>query len=176
MMKLAGVFIALFLAISCVSCSGENEDSSAEFALAVVEDNILTTDYTALVEITRVRTSEAMQNSTAPGDQDLMAIIYTAKILQDFQGQAQEHIEYTHYVERSDGLEGLGSGVIIVSLCKDKQGAFYLPDVGYELPAEQDLIENAQEIKALLEAKQLSLRRNGDYACCPYSPGPCPEP
>lgn len=174
MMKMAGIIFALSLAISCVSCTAGDGDSNTKLALAVVEDNILTTDYTALVEITQVKTLETMKDSAALGDQDLMAINYTAKILQSYQGKEQDNIEYTQYIEKSEGLEGLSSGVIVVSLCRDKEGTLYLPDIGYELPAEKVLIEKAQEIKTLLEAKQLSLRRNGDYACCPYSPGPCP--
>ena len=172
-MKLFSVLVASFLTISCASNTIGGGDSRTEYALAVVEDNILTTDYSALVEITRVRTEEVGIDPEKDGE-TLMAVIYTAKVLHIYQGESTGQIEYIQYTKRSEGPEGLSRGAQIVSLCRDRDGSLYLPDIGYELPAEQPLLDRAESVRAQLEARRLSLRRGADYACCPHTAGACP--
>jgi hypothetical protein len=166
--RIFGLVVFLFLSSSFACDTIDEADRRTEFALAAVEDNILTTDYTALVEITKANAEEIAGGNAAEGDEELVAVKYTAKVLETFVGNAQKNIVFTEYVEKNEGLEDLSSGVLIVSLCKDKDGNYYLPDIGYELPAQNVIVEKAREIKALIKDKKLSLRKNNDnYACDP---------
>ena len=176
MVRIFGLFVFLFLSLSFACDADDEADRKTEFAVAVVEDNILTTDYTALVEITKVNAEDIAEDSAVKDDEDLLAVKYSAKVLESYLGNEQKNIEYTEYIEKSEGLEDLSSGVLIVSLCKDKDGNYYLPDIGYELPAQDLIVEKAREIKALIKDKKLSLRKNVyDYACDPHPIGPCPQ-
>jgi len=165
--KISGLIVFLFLSSSCAPGGNGEADRKTEFALAAVEDNILTTDYTALIEITSVSAEDIAEDSSATDDEDLVAVKYTARVLESYLGDEQKNIVFTEYVEKSEGLEDLSSGVLIVSLCKDKDGNYYLPDIGYELPAQDVLIEKSKEIEALINDKKASPRRDDDYACNP---------
>ena len=172
-MRLFGLVVFLFLSFSCSPENDGEEDSKAEFALAAVEDNILTTDYTALVEIIKVNVEGIAEDSTAKNDEALVTVKYTARILESYLGQEQKTIEFREYVEKSEGLSGLSRGVLIVSLCKDKADNYYLPDIGYELPAQNVILERAKKIKRQIKDKKLTLHKDdASYACVPHLIGP----
>ncbi len=166
-MKIFGLVVFLFLSLSCASENHGEENGKTDFALAAVEDNILTTDYTALVEITNVDIEDSAEGDIVKDEGDLVAIKYTARIFESYVGNDQKTIVFTEYIEKSGGFESVGQGALIVSLCKDKQGEYYLPDIGYELPAHDVIVEKAKEIKARIQSQKLSLRRKGDdsYVC-----------
>lgn len=159
-----------FLAFSliCISCTVSENDRRIDFALAVIEDNILTTDYTAQVEIIDRSIDENFKENVSSGNEDIVAVIYTAKILERYNGEKLNRLVFTEFVEKSEEFNEFKSGILIVSLCKDKQGKFYLPDIGYELPAKSVLIEKAKEIKILLNNKKLLLHQQEDNYACNY--------
>lgn len=148
-------FIAiLLLAFSCIA--GENK-SKINFALNVIEENILTTDFTALLKVTKV---------TAANKKKLVVVNYSADILESFAGGEVKNIIFTEYIEKDEKFNNTCGSVLIVSLCKDKNGNYYLPDIGYELPAEDVLLKKAREVKTLIHSKKLSMRKDQDsYAC-----------
>ncbi len=145
-----------------------DNDRRIDFALAAIEQNILTTDYTAQVEIIGRTIDENFKENVNPGNEDIVAVTYTAKILERYNGEKLNSLVFTEFVEKSEEFDEFKSGILIVSLCKDKQGEFYLPDLGYELPAKSVLIEKAKEIKILLNNKKLLLRQQDDNYACDY--------
>jgi hypothetical protein len=153
--------IALLLSLFCLSCTAGDVDEQTAFALEAVQDNLLTTDLSALIEIT----GNSVEELPSSEGEALLAIHYRARILETFLGDPPESIQYTAYQEKSEGLENLSEGRLIVSLCREPDGSYYLADIGYELPPDGALIKKAREIGRLINAKKLSLQRGDDYAC-----------
>ena len=141
-MRIFGLVVFFILSSSFACDSTDEADSGTEFALAAVQDNILTTDYTALVEIEKTDT-EDFAGDTPEDEEELVAVKYTAKVLETFLGPEHRNIVFTEYVVKSEGLEDLSSGDLIVSLCKDTDGNYYLPDIGFEMEASDALTAEA---------------------------------
>lgn len=156
----------LILCFFCLSCTANDVDEQTRFALIAIQGNIVTTDFSALVEITSTTIKEPSKIEASMDKDELVAVNYSASVLESYLGKKVDVIVFTEYVEKSEGLDNLSQGKLIVSLCKENDGTYYLPDIGYELPPETALIEKAREIKILLIEKKLSLHRDKDnYAC-----------
>ena len=151
----------LLLSLFCLSCTAGDVDEQTEFALAAVHDNLLTTDLSALIEIS----GSSVEELPSSEGEELVAVHYRARIIEVFQGKATDRIQFTEFREKQEGLEDLSQGRLIVSLCKDTDGSYYLPDIGYELPHDQALINKAREIKRLIQERKISLQHGDDYAC-----------
>jgi hypothetical protein len=165
--RIFGLAVFLILSTSLACDSNDEVDSATEFALAAVQDNLLTTDYSALVEIEKTDT-EVIAGDAPEDEEALVAVKYTAKVLETFLGNELKNIVFTEYIVKSEGLEDLSSGTLIVSLCKDKDGNYYLPDIGFELPAHNVIIEKARKISTLIKDKKLTLHKDDEnYACNP---------
>lgn len=151
---------------SCTGTVGGGREQQVEFAVAAVEDNILSTDYTARVEITGLRAKHGALPGNGTDEETLLRIDYAATVLETYLGEAIETIVYSRYAARQEGLEDPARGTLIVSLCRDRDGRYYLPGVGYELPPEEAVVARARQTKARIAAGELSLLRDGGrYAC-----------
>lgn len=151
---------------SCTGTAGGGREQQVEFAMAAVEDNILTTDYTALVEITGMRAKHGALRGNGSDDENLLRIDYAATVLETYLGEAIESIVFSRYEARQEGLEDAARGILIVSLCQDRDGRYYLPGVGYELPPEDVVVARARQTRARIAAGELSpIRDGGRYAC-----------
>ncbi len=160
-MKLLLLAVTLF----CTACTAQDTDEPLAFALAAIHDNILSTDFSALVEITNAAVQDH-SSSTTDDHEALLVVIYKARVLESFLGNHADTILFTEYREKDEGLESLSEGKIIISLCKEHDGTYYLPDIGYEMPADSALLEKAREIKRLVKEKKLTSHRDTeDYAC-----------
>ncbi|MEN8178750.1 MAG: hypothetical protein ABFS39_09030 [Pseudomonadota bacterium] len=161
-MKIATLLLCLF----CVSCTASDVDEQTNFALVAIQDNVVTTDFSALVEITSTSIKELSTTGSTMDNEKLLAVHYTARVLESFLGNKANTIVFTEYIDKNEGLDNLSEGKVIVSLCKESDGTYYLPDIGYELPPETALIEKAREIKMLIIKKKLVLHRDEkNYAC-----------
>jgi hypothetical protein len=152
---------------SCTGTAGGGREQQVEFAVAAVEDNILTTDYTALVEITGTRAKRGALRGNGSDDENLLRIDYAATVLETYLGEeAIETIVFSRYAARQEGIEDAARDNLIVSLCRDRDGRYYLPGVGYELPPEDAVVARARQTRARVAAGELSLLRDaGRYAC-----------
>lgn len=161
------IIVAVTLA-ACAGTTGTGRDEQVEFAAESAADNILTTDYTALVEITGAQAKQAAQPDDGNDDEAVLRIDYTATVLETFLGEKLETIVFSRYAARQEGLEDPQRGTWIVSLCRDRDGTYYLPGVGYELPPDEAVLAVARQTSAQLAGGELSLRRSeGGYACLP---------
>lgn len=160
------IYSTLLLCFFCISCTASNVDEQTKFALLAIQDNIVSTDFSALVEITSSSIKEPSKIEASMGNDELVAVNYSTSVLENYLGKKVNAIIFTQYVEKNEGLDNLSKGKLIVSLCTENDGTYYLPDIGYELPPEAALIEKAREIKMLLINKKLSLHRDeNNYAC-----------
>ncbi len=151
----------MIVSTACTGPTGGAQQQRVEFAAAAVEDNMLATDYTALVEITSVRAKQVTQQ-----DERLLRIEYTATVLATYLGEERTEIVFSRYAEPQEGSEDPARGKLVVSLCRDRDGSYYLPGVGYELPPDDAVVDRARQTKARIAAGELSLRRDeASYAC-----------
>lgn len=151
----------MIVSTACTGPAGGAQQQRVEFAAAAVEDNMLATDYTALVEITSVRAKQVTQQ-----DERLLRIEYTATVLATYLGEERTEIVFSRYAEPQEGSEDPAGGKLVVSLCRDRDGSYYLPGVGYELPPDDAVVDRARQTKARITAGELSLRRDeASYAC-----------
>lgn len=151
---------------SCAGAGGGGRERQVGFAVDAVEDNILTTDYTALMEITGTRAMHGAEDGEGTDDEVPLRIDYAASVLETYLGEAIETVVFSRYAERQEGLDDPARATLIVSLCRDRAGRYYLPGVGYELPPDHAVVARARQTRARIEAGELSLRRDGErYAC-----------
>lgn len=160
-------FSALLAALLLGACSAAPHawhSPHNEFALAALADNIAATDLSARVRVTghRVRT-----DSTAlSGSEEVLVVEQTAEVVETYRGAELEQLTYLQFIDRQEGLEGFGPGEVIVSLCHDDQaGHYYLPDIGFEVPAAAELIERAQAIRNTLRFEDDEIV-SGDRSAC----------
>ena len=133
---------AWLAALAVTACSGGAQDERILFAAEALEDNLRATHRTALVEITGADVLQPPQEGDAP-DEDLIVVRYTARVLRDFAGGGPEVIEFAEYVDPAEGVEDVSTGKRIVSLCERQGGGYYLPDIGFEMPASEPLTDHA---------------------------------
>lgn len=132
-------FVALFALAA--ACSPKPESSEA-LALEVIEENFRTTDLSALIEVT----SFVMHSSPELDAEGLEAIYYSARVLEVFVGEKVPEIEFVRYVEPGEDPADQEVGAGIISLCRDRGGIYFVPDIGFELPAEKVLLSRAREL------------------------------
>lgn len=144
-MKRAGAALVAFAVLGCSADPPPGEEQRTRLALAALEDNIATTDYSARVDVTGSRVRDTDLPST--GNDDMLAIEYSAAVLETYRGASHDRIRYLQLTDADDAFEGRTRGEVIVSLCRGAAGGgFYLPEIGYELPAAPALIERAREL------------------------------
>lgn len=115
----------------------ENADISPD----LVRGNIATTDYSALVHVTRGRVKEKSPLRRLGG---YVNHIYQARVIETFRGQRYATI--TFYVMAESDIDPiLPEYPVIVSLCGTGSDKFYIPDNGYELPATPALTAAARD-------------------------------
>ena len=131
-------FLLVFLVVISTSCSSQT-DNRSQLAVNVLEDDMSSTDYTALVQITGMVVDNPPDNSS-----ELVAIGYSAQIMEVYVGRELEDIRFTRYVEKGEEPEATDDRIQIVSLCRDINGEYYLPDIGYELPPDEAIIRQAR--------------------------------
>ncbi len=159
-------FSTLLLCLFCTACTASKVDERTKFALAAIQDNVVSTDFSALVEITSTSIKELSNTGSNVNKEKLLAIHYSARVLESFLGDKVDTIVFVEYAEKSEGLDNLSKGKLIVSLCKKSDGTYYLPDIGYELPPETALLDEARKIKMHIIRKEISLHRaDKNYAC-----------
>ena len=141
------VLAACLVALAVTACSNGAQDERIQFAAEALEDNLRATHRTALVEITGADVRQPPQEGDAP-DEDLIVVRYTARVLRDFAGDGPEVIEFVEYVDPAEGVEDVSKGKRIVSLCKRRGGGYYLPDIGFEMPASEPLTDRAASLSA----------------------------
>lgn len=115
----------------------ENADISPD----LVRANIATTDYSALVHVTRGRVKEKSPLRRLGG---YVNHIYQARVIETFRGPRYDIITFSVMAE-SDIGPILPEYPVIVSLCGKARDAMYVPDNGYELPATRALAAAARE-------------------------------
>ena len=170
-MRPAATIVVVLTLAACAGAGGSSGARQVEFAAAAAADNILTTDYTALVEITGVLLTPIAQADDGKHDEALVRVDYTAAVLETYLGEELETIIFSRYAARQDAREDPSRGKWIVSLCRDRDGSYYLPEVGYELPAHDAVLTVARQTRARIESHELPLRRNeGSYACLADAP------
>ena len=157
-------FVALIVLLSSTACSSET-DIRTQFALDVLEDNMSTTDFTALVETQKMTIVEVSDN-TALLISELVAVRYSAIVIETYIGKEAENITYTHYVEKGEEPEVMGNQSHIISLCQDENGDYYLPDIGYELPADRVTKKEAKRAQTRINNKRPITNENGGRAAC----------
>lgn len=160
-MRTFALALLVIVSTACAGPTGGAQQQQIEFAVAAVEDNMLATDYTALVEITGVRAIQVAQAS-----EEMLRIEYAATVLEAYLGEERTEIVFSRYSEPQEGSEDPARGKLVVSLCRDRDGSYYLPGVGYELPPDDAVVDRARQTKARIAAGELSLRRDeASYAC-----------
>ena len=141
------VLAACLAALAVAACSDRAQNERIQFAAEALEDNMLTTHRTALVEITGADVLQPPQEGDAP-DEDLIVVRYTARVLRDFAGDGPQVIEFVEYVDPAEGVEDVSKGKRIVSLCERRGGGYYLPDIGFEMLASEPLTDRAAAMPA----------------------------
>jgi hypothetical protein len=169
-LRAAALIVLVATLAACAGPTRGAQQQRIEFAVEAVEDNILATDYSALVEITDARAMDASPPDEANDGEALVRIDYTAAVLETYRGEALETIAFSRYAARHEALEDPSRGTWIVSLCRDLDGSYYLPGVGYELPPHEAVLSVARQTTVRLDRGELPLRSNeGSYACLPDS-------
>jgi hypothetical protein len=142
-MRLRWAAVLLVLLAACSQRASQAE----QFALEVIEENFRSTDFSARVEVTGY-----VIEAAADSADDLERVRYSARVLEVFAGDQLSAIEFVRYIEPGDEpgdeQEGEHSTTQIISLCRDKSGAWYLPDIGFELPDSSVLLDRARELGA----------------------------
>ena len=162
--RLVGLFVVTLIVVSSIQgCGGESYPSA--YHKEILAENMLATDYSGLVEIVdqRIRQQAALVEN---GDSaDLMEIVYTARVVETFYGQSGEEIEFSRYQRRDETPAEDGLVSRIVSLCIDQDGRLYLPDVGYEFPVDEVLVDTARAISQDLAVGQTQNQEHGVSVC-----------
>ncbi|HOT46538.1 MAG TPA: hypothetical protein PLM53_17035 [Spirochaetota bacterium] len=114
----------------------------------LVKTNIATTDYSAIVHITRGRVKE---NSPLRRLGGYVNHIYQARVIENLRGPRYETITFSVMAD-SDIDPILPDHPVIVSLCGKSGDAMYVPDNGYELPATPALTAAARDAARRLKA------------------------
>jgi hypothetical protein len=167
-LRAAASIVVLATLAACAGPTRGAQQQRIEFAVETVEDNILATDYTALVEITGVLATPMARAGERNDDGAVLRIDYTAAVLETYRGDELETIVFARYAAGQEGLEDPSHGTVIVSLCRDRDGGYYLPEVGYELPPHEAVLSVARQTGARLDRGELPLRSNqGRTACLP---------
>jgi len=168
-LRTAATVVVLATLAACAAAGGAQE-RQVEFAAAAAADNILTTDYSALVEISGVRVTPLARAEDESDQEALVRTDYSAAVLETYLGEEHATVVFSRYAATEDALEDPPRGTWIVSLCRDPDGSYYLPGVGYELPAHEAVVAVARQTRARLADRELSLRRDAaSYACLPDS-------
>lgn len=132
------IFMKLFIVVSMVlssqACSNQLNNQNQRDFLA---QSILNTPFTALVSHTKVT-----KLSSDPDEGDVYVL--NAKVLEPISGKKLEKISYKIAVEFGDTVI-LNSEPVILSLC-EKNGEYYWPGVGAEMPASKELLKLAHQV------------------------------
>ena len=169
-MRAATTIVVVATLAACTGAGGGAQERQVEFAAAAAADNILTTDYSALVEISGVRVTPLARAEDESDQEALVRTDYSAAVLETYLGEEHATVVFSRFAATEDALEDPPRGTWIVSLCRDRDGSYYLPGVGYELPAHETVVAVARQTRARLAGGELSLRRDAaSYACVPDS-------
>jgi hypothetical protein len=169
-LRAATTIVVVATLAACTGAGGGAQQQQVEFAAAAAADNILTTDYSALVEISGVRVTPLARAEDESDQEALVRTDYSAAVLETYLGEEHATVVFSRYAATEDALEDPPRGTWIVSLCRDPDGSYYLPGVGYELPAHEAVVAVARQTRARLADRELSLRRDAaSYACLPDS-------
>lgn len=152
--------VLLALLVLATACS-KKPDYREQLALEVIEENFQTTDFSALVEVT----SYVMHSSPELEAENLEAIYYSARVLDVFVGDERPEIEFVRYVEPGEDFADQDIGVEIISLCRDANGIYFVPDIGFELPAEKSLLNRARELTDPAAETAETLSENKQSIC-----------
>ncbi len=114
-------------------------------------DNIRTTDYTAIVHITRAAIIDKGKL------RNYARHLYGAEVIETIKGEKHKNITFTLMAESGIALS-FPTYPVVVSLCSD-HGRYYVPDNGYVSGASQALIGAARE-------EMLHLGRADDESVC----------
>lgn len=102
--------------------------------------NLGATDLTALVEVVGAE--------SRPPREGLNVVAYSARVLETFVGAERERLEYLAYLEPDDQPGKTSRQRLIVSVCRDVDGTYYLPGVGYQVPADAEALAVARNWRA----------------------------
>lgn len=138
---------AALLLLALLAACAQKASQAEQFALEVIEENFRSTDFSARVEVTGY-----VVGVTADSADDPERVRYSARVLEVYAGDPLSTIEFDRYIESGDGPgdepEGVNYTTQIISLCRDNNGAWYLPDIGFELPDTSVLLDRARELGA----------------------------
>ncbi len=126
------LFIAVLMVLSNQACSNQLDNQRGFLA-----QSILNTPYTAMISHTQVT-----KLNSNPDEGDMYVL--NAKVLESILGKTLEKISYKIFVEFGEAVI-LNNEPVIISLC-EKDGEYYWPGVGAEMPASTELLELAHQV------------------------------
>ncbi len=150
----SSIVIAFILLLSSCDTWTENRAAMKQYAPEnadispdLVRANIATTDYSALVHVTRGKVKENTPLRRLGG---YVNHIYQARVIETFRGPRYEIITFSVMAD-SDIDPILPEYPVIASLCGTGTDKFYIPDNGYELPATPALTAAARDFARTLK-------------------------
>lgn len=148
--------VAALLACGCSPDSADDIPQRELIALEALQENTVSTHLTALVEINDAFVDDPGMLVISHSDEDPLTVRYKATLVENYVGDGPDALEFTGYVQKSEGVNKPDVGIRIISLCMDNDGGYYLPDIGFQLPATTRLMQRAQELKTQLAARDSS--------------------
>lgn len=145
--------IVLLVLSACASgdlSSGQSKETELtpvgstklKYLLEALPHNMAVTQLTAHVKIDKVM-------PVGLSDQEVgSAIDYHVNVLEVYQGEyTKSMLSYRRYVELGDVTAQERGDLLIVSLCIDGKGHYYLPDIGFDMTASTEVLSAVASIK-----------------------------
>lgn len=108
--------------------------SRTQRIISALEENVEDTDLTV-----KVRIGKISLNDTA--EPDLEVVTFESEVLDVLKGSLDGNaITFQRYIEAGEGTIRKVGDLLIVSLCRDDEGIFYLPDVGYDFLLSDEML------------------------------------
>lgn len=147
----------LTLMLSVLGCSSDSDwiinkklmgkaPSEMSMPVGLFNENIETTDYTALVYVKRAK---VLNKPMWPliYFSDYLNHLYEAEVIETFNGPEYKKILYSVMAE-ADIEPHLDGYPIVVSLCGSLEKGYYVPDNGYKSAASEALINSGRAFKS----------------------------
>ena len=150
--KTTGAMLLFAIAFCLQSCFGDslpNSDQQNNVAmLNALRETLLNTSYAALIQQQKV-TVTPLDDPDPQDDYNPSLHIYTARVLETFNGQHKNRISYRMRVTMEESTF-IDPEPVIIALCEDKDG-LYWPGTGSIFPANSVTIDLARSLKKPIE-------------------------
>lgn len=124
----------------------DTEPSEEEALLELVRGNVATTDLSAVVEIKAARVEGP--NGAPPATTGYVNHVYEVEILTPIFGcGARKSFTFSQMAEADIRPMEIGT-VLFVSVCRDGEGRYHPPDVGYAIPRSELPASALTELKS----------------------------